>query len=410
MGDVASPATGSDGPQPMLPPAGALADPLSRDRPWEPYRALYLHIPFCRSRCSYCDFATEAVEAGSSAVDAYFERLVMDVRRASKAGALGDIETIYVGGGTPTHAGNSNLTQLLYALSLSVRLENVSELTVEANPESFGERMAKDLWALGANRISLGVQSFDDGLLRRIGRPHSADDALRAIEMAHSRFENVSIDLMCGLPGQDVADVEESIGRALAEGVTHVSLYPLALEEGTPLALQVQRGEAVLPSDDDAAEMMVQGSRLLESSGLARYEVANHAKEGFESRHNLAYWTGIPYLGIGTSAATMRQDEDGRVRIVDGRVTDSLDRRERVAEDMMLAMRTTRGIPDPMAAAASRELPRTEEVLSRLVGLGLAERSDGRWSPTERGWLLGNEMYVELMGLSDPTDGHGPER
>lgn len=170
--------------------------------PHDPYKALYIHVPFCASRCDYCDFHTEAIKPESRAIDRYFDSLIERLRDLSREGELAQVKTVYVGGGTPTHAGSKNLTQLLYALGVSMHLDACVECTIEANPESLNERLVADIWALGANRLSIGVQSFDDALLGSIGRIHSADDAKRAIECAHTRFSNVSVDLMCGLPGQ----------------------------------------------------------------------------------------------------------------------------------------------------------------------------------------------------------------
>ncbi len=170
--------------------------------PHDPYRALYLHLPFCVRRCGYCDFATSAVPADAPEIDAYVEDLCLQIRRKAKEGELGALETVYLGGGTPSHIGLARLSMLLYTLSLSMHLTPEVECTMEANPESLTERMVRDAWALGVNRLSIGVQSFDDAVLAVLGRAHSADDARRAIEAAHTRFENVSVDLMCGIPGQ----------------------------------------------------------------------------------------------------------------------------------------------------------------------------------------------------------------
>ena len=170
---------------------------------YDPYKALYLHIPFCVKRCGYCDFATSAVERDSPIIDEYVESLVMDIRRASREGKLGAIETVYLGGGTPSYIGMRRLSMLLYALSMSMHLEPEVECTMEANPESLTAPMVRDIWALGVNRLSLGVQSFDDEVLRILGRAHDAEAARAAVRAAQERFENVSVDLMCGIPGSE---------------------------------------------------------------------------------------------------------------------------------------------------------------------------------------------------------------
>lgn len=215
---------------------------------YDPYKALYLHIPFCVKRCGYCDFATSAVERDSPIIDEYVESLVMDIRRASREGKLGAIETVYLGGGTPSYIGMRRLSMLLYALSMSMHLEPEVECTMEANPESLTAPMVRDIWALGVNRLSLGVQSFDDEVLSILGRAHDAEAARAAVRAARERFENVSVDLMCGIPGQSEESFAESVREAVALGANHVSVYPLTIEPHTPFDAAIMRGEMLEPT------------------------------------------------------------------------------------------------------------------------------------------------------------------
>ena len=216
---------------------------------WDPYRALYVHVPFCKRRCAYCDFATCAVPPDSPQLDSYVEEVIAAIRGASRSEQLGAIETVYFGGGTPTYLGNKRLSSLLYTLSLSMHLTPDVECTIEANPDSLSESMVKDMFALGATRISIGVQSFDDGLLSFLGRVHSSSQAKRAVELAQIRFDNVSIDLMCGLPGQTEEGFRKDLELALQLGVKHVSVYPLMVEEGTPGAEESCRCSCVKVSN-----------------------------------------------------------------------------------------------------------------------------------------------------------------
>lgn len=369
--------------------------------PHDPYKALYIHVPFCASRCDYCDFHTEAIKPESRAIDRYFDSLIERLRDLSREGELAQVKTVYVGGGTPTHAGSKNLTQLLYALGVSMHLDACVECTIEANPESLNERLVADIWALGANRLSIGVQSFDDALLGSIGRIHSADDAKRAIECAHTRFSNVSVDLMCGLPGQTIGQFEDSVREAVSAGVSHVSVYPLTIERGTKLARRMARGKLELPSDDTVADMMESAAAILAGEGFARYEVASYAKPGCECAHNIAYWSGVPYLGVGHSAATMTQNDQRRMRVTDDVVTDDLDTAQMAAEDLMLAMRMSRGVKDDDLDRVATLLPNAHAVFADLECKGLVKHSGGRWVPTNRGWLLGNELYGEILDLSE---------
>lgn len=368
--------------------------------PHDPYRALYLHLPFCVRRCSYCDFTTSAASQDDPRIDKYVEELCLAIRRKSKEGELSAIETVYLGGGTPSHLGMSRLSMLLYTLSTSMRLEPDIECSMEANPESLTPNMVRDIWALGVNRLSIGVQSFADEVLRTLGRAHDAQTAARAIEASRERFSNVSCDLMCGIPGQSAASFEQSVHRAIELGVTHISVYPLTIEPHTPFDRMVLSGELPEPDDDVEAEQMEIARDILQSAGFERYEVASYAKPGFACRHNIAYWTGVPYLGIGTSAATMTQNSERRMRMTDGLVTDDLNAAQMAAEDLMLGMRMTRGVSDEAIAQARLLLPRLDETIDELISEGLVHHSDGRLRPTEKGWLLGNELYGALFDLA----------
>lgn len=374
---------------------------------YDPYKALYLHIPFCVRRCGYCDFATSVAERDSPVIDEYVESLVLQLRRASKEGKLGQIETVYIGGGTPSHIGMGRLSMLLYALSTAMHLEPEVECTMEANPESLTAPMVRDIWALGVNRLSIGVQSFDDEVLRILGRAHDAEAACAAVRTAQERFRNVSVDLMGGIPGQSLASFEASVREAVALGVTHVSVYPLTIEPHTPFDRAVMRGEMPEPDDDMEAACMEAAARILEEAGFIRYEVASYARPGFASRHNTAYWTGRPYLGLGTSAVTMTQNELRRMRVQDGQVADDLDARQMAAEDIMLGMRMAQGVSDARVSQAAAVIDGADAegssvavAFAELSALGLAEHTGGRWRPTERGWLCGNELYGRLLDLA----------
>lgn len=366
---------------------------------WEPYRALYLHIPFCKQRCLYCDFKTRATASTSDELDEYTQRMVSDIRHASRNNELGSIETVYLGGGTPSYLGNARLSSILYALSVSMHLTPEVECTVEANPDSLDERMVKDIYALGATRVSLGVQSFDDDLLRFLGRVHSADQAKRAIASAHERFENISIDLMCGLPGQTAERFRNDLEQALSLGVKHVSVYPLMVEEGTPLERLVSSGR-VLIDEDAGADLMLVASEVLRDAGMRRYEVASYAYPGFESRHNSAYWTAKPYLGLGAGAVSMRQNQLERQRIEGGHVVEALDPFQMAAEDLMLRMRMSDGVPFEMVDTSSMLLPQAPSVFQKLEADGYVAKRRDSWVPTEKGWLFGNHLFGELYALA----------
>ncbi|MDR2108355.1 MAG: radical SAM family heme chaperone HemW [Coriobacteriales bacterium] len=366
----------------------------------EDYRALYLHIPFCASRCGYCDFVTEALEADDERISSYTEELIRVLRRSSRSGELGSVKTVYVGGGTPTHIGSRRLISLVYTVGLSLNLHTDSEFTVEANPESLTAPLARDLFSLGVNRFSLGVQSLNDDDLLVLGRGHNSDAARRAIATAGERCNNVSVDLICGIPKQTLSGWQATLREVVASGVKHISVYPLTLEATTPLARDIAAGRLVLPDDDSQAELLLATADLLAAEGFERYEVASWARPGYACAHNIAYWTGQSYLGLGRGAAGMRNTASGRQRYQDGELVESLSLRQRLAEDLMLAMRLARGIAVSEVQAAEESLAGIAAVFSTLLADGLVELCEGRYCPTQRGWLLGNQIFGRIWALA----------
>jgi oxygen-independent coproporphyrinogen-3 oxidase len=366
---------------------------------FRPYGALYIHIPFCAKRCNYCDFETKAASIDDSTIDAYTESLIREIRESSRAGLLGSIKTIYIGGGTPTFIGHKRLVNLVYTLSLSLSLQPDTEFTIEANPESLTLPMVRDLYSLGVTRLSLGVQSFNDNELAVLGRIHNSATALSAIETARERFENVSIDLMCGIPTQTPTSWQSTLQAAIKSGVTHVSVYPLTIEPNTSFGRSLEQGRMGEPDEDLQADMMEAAADMLESQGYERYEVASYAKPGYQCRHNIAYWTGVPYLGLGTGAAGMRENATGRERLKNGQVVEHLTPLQAVMEDLMLGMRMSRGVSAELVAHVAQERPAILDTFSELEALGLTRFQDGRYIPTKKAWLLGNEVYGRIWAV-----------
>lgn len=417
--------------------------------------ALYLHIPFCRSRCRYCAFETSARDADDPIMDTYTEKMGSILRRASKAGLLTGVKTIYLGGGTPSYLGRRRLGNLLYLISLYIDLSSVTEFSMEANPDSFDERMLRDVWALGVDRYSIGAQSFDDEVLRGLGRAHDAKSIRETLDVLCERGANTSIDLMCGVPGQDMASWMATLQTAMEYDVSHMSVYPLTIEEGTPFSKAVESGAMKLPDDDLQADMMLMARDALEEHGIQRYEVANYAQPGFESRHNLAYWTDRPYLGIGSSAASMTSpttfgrlveegvleeagagynhgdampdDKPALVRFACGRSpeefassqtmeveTERLDDRAALCERCMLELRLARGIDTETVVRRVEACPPLADAFDELIGEGLLEEKviggRNRLCCSDRGWLLGNLVFSRVWSCaarSATCDGRG---
>lgn len=376
---------------------------------------LYFHVPFCSSKCSYCDFNSVA-DASSDEVVAVFTGMQAEVRRWGYASLPGVVETIYVGGGTPS-LHPAAVASLLEHVGAELRVRSDAEITVEANPDSLTRGSLETLVEAGANRISVGVQAFDDAVLRLLGRRHDARQARTALGLVAEAGVDLSVDLICGVPGQSAASWAESLEEALDAGARHLSVYPLAVEEGTPLAVAVEAGLVAEPDPDLAAEMMLAAQSRFAQAGITRYEVASFAAPGHESRHNTAYWTGRSYIGTGPGAHGMldpdvasavglyladRAADVARVRYANegdiakwltgapGEV-ELLSADEVAREDVMLGMRLVRGVAQSQVNVAG-----LADVLVALSTDGLAELVDGRWRTTERGWLLGNEVFGRI--------------
>ena len=390
----------------------------SDDRPALP-RHLYVHVPLCRSKCAYCDFHSLTPDALGLPPGELVSRLVDQARAWTERDAEPvPLETLYVGGGTPSALGEA-LPVLVDVLGGMFGLVPRAEVTVEANPESFSPGLARALATAGVTRVSLGVQSLDDAELRALGRRHSAGEALTAARAVSDAGLMLAIDLMCGVPGQSAASWESTLAGALGIEAAHVSVYPLSVEPGTPLAGRVAAGAVTLPDADTAADMMVAASERLAEAGLVRYEVANYARSGHESRHNSAYWTGREYLAVGPSAHGMLSAatavaagmpvpggaariryavpcvDDGGLEARPPLESEPLDSDAAAREDAMLGLRRVEGITDALAGRAG-----ARRALESLEADGLVERAGDRWRTTERGWLLGNEVFGRVWHVS----------
>lgn len=406
--------------------------------------ALYAHVPFCAQKCRYCDFDSRSFAPCdlSAALDVYFEQLFARLDAFGKAGGLDQIRTVYVGGGTPSLAG-----ERLVELARRIRAWCAPvEFTCEANPESLTAELAAALAKVGVTRVSLGVQTLDNIELTAIGRIHDADRAFAAIATVKNAGLDVSCDLMCGLPGQTTASWKRTLDGVLAAAPHHVSVYPLTLEEGTPLYCMACRDESLVPDEDFQAACMDVARELLGAAGYHPYEVASYALDGHECAHNIAYWTGRGYLGLGRSAAGMLDAEDFdrlaglfpgvssrgdsyRVRLVQRNddatafEAEYLSQREAAAEDLMLACRMTRGVASDLLVRAACVIPTGEltAACDRALELGLATwvpetlgvhegpftsadvlagHVRARLAPTRLGWLDGNVLFELFWDLA----------
>ena len=264
--------------------------------------SIYIHIPFCESRCHYCDFCSSLL--AKSNVEKYFEYLRKEIKLQEDFLKDKIIDTVFIGGGTPSSVDPKFIKEIMEDLS-AFKFSKDSEVTIESNPNSLTLEKAKTYFFSGINRISIGAQSFNEEILKRIGRIHKKDDIYRAIENARSAgFENINLDLMLALPGQKFSDIEESIREVEKLKLPHISYYSLILEEGTKLYREHERSPLAFPNEDEDRKMYHYVFNELEKIGLKQYEISNFAKEGFECRHNMTYWKLRDYISFGLSASS----------------------------------------------------------------------------------------------------------
>lgn len=363
---------------------------------------LYIHVPFCRRRCTYCDFYSEG--------DA-LARLPLYMRALTREAALRKtqleghaIETVYLGGGTPSLISSGELESLMARLRGLYDIREDAEITLEANPGAL-DLADLDAWRdLGINRLSLGIQSFDGGMLALMGRLHTAEEAAAAVAAAQQAgFGRIGLDLIYGLPGQNEAQWADDLERAIALAPGHVSAYALTWSNSTPLGRRIESGALPRPQEDAVARLYDLADRMLTRAGYVHYEVSNYALPGQESRHNQGYWTGKPYLGLGPSAHGFSSNRrywnaaslDGYVdalnedRLPPGG-DEVLDAGQRRIEDIALGLRHLGGV-------SAEWLHDHEATVRRFVDQGWLTEQDGRFIPTAQGMLRADGMADALI-------------
>ena len=375
---------------------------------------IYIHVPFCRSKCQYCDFYSLTTKE-DRLLDGYLDAVCSHIR---EAGALAPgylVDTVYFGGGTPSFFGADGMAAILTAVRKSFDVAHDAEITFEANPDSVSDRLLRRLRSEGFNRVSLGIQCDNDEILKRIGRPHSYEQAVHAVQRIRKLgFKNLSLDLMYGLPGQSLQDWERTLQNVLKLMPEHISCYGLKVEEGTPL--YEYREYCNLADDDTQADMYLSAVEILQQHGYRQYEISNFCRKGHVSRHNLKYWNGGEYLGFGPGASS---DFGGRrfaiVRDLEGYIdgirtggqvledVQEVPSRERAGEYLMMRLRTVSGL-DPREYEKRYLLPfgPLQKVLEKNREQGLAAKTfDGRWHLTPTGFLVSNSIISDLLLIQD---------
>ena len=371
---------------------------------------LYVHIPFCSSRCSYCDFATGLYQ--SELAERYVSALVEEIRSSRYAGQF--VDTIYFGGGTPSLLQPSQLDRILNALHECFAIDQAPEITIEINPGSLNVEKLREFRRLGINRASFGAQTFDDTELAKLGRSHNAADTLRTFaDLRAAGFSNISFDLIAGLPGQTLDRWQRNVQIALELQPEHLSFYLLEVHSGTPLAEHIRRGLQPAPDEDLAGVMYEWMLESTATAGYEHYEISNLCRPGFHSRHNVKYWTGAPYYGFGCSAHSY----DGRTRrwsnhrdvlkyvtlvesgaglVVDEQQLSEIDVR---AEALFLGMRLMRGVNLRDYRESFGVDLRDEHAadLDRFRKAGLVEVDGDLIRLTRTGALLSNEVFAAFV-------------
>jgi oxygen-independent coproporphyrinogen-3 oxidase len=385
-----------------------------------PSHAVYIHVPFCTTKCTYCAFNTYTNL--ENLVQPYTDAVTNELVSVAQSQPRTPVHTIFFGGGTPSLLTPAQFDQILSAIRQHYVLDDDAEISLEANPNDITRPYLEALRAVGLNRISIGMQSAIESELQMFARRHDNDAVVRAVSAARQAgFANLNLDLIYGIPHQTLANWEQTLSQAIALQPDHLSLYALGLEEGTPMAAWVDRGRLPEPDDDLAADMYELASDVLARAGYEQYEISNWARPGYECRHNLQYWTNDPYIGVGPGAHgfaggtrySVLLSPQRYVKALMGEPTpyafprtaatdeaNVLDRDAEIAETLIMSLRLTkRGVP--RAEFAQRfgtdlvDLHR--DVIEKFVRQGLLEVDAERVRITERGRLLSNMIFRELV-------------
>ena len=366
----------------------------------------YVHIPFCTQICYYCDFSKVFIK--NQPVDAYLEHLIQETRSYE----IGKLRTLYIGGGTPTALSAQQLAYLLTELPKVMDLSEVEEFTIEANPGDLDPDKIAVLKDSQVNRVSLGVQTFDNKMLKKIGRSHQEQDIYDNIRhLKQAGFDNISIDLIYALPGQTMDQVKENVAKAIDLDIPHMSLYSLILENHTVFMNRMRRGKLPLPKEELEAEMFEYIIEELEKAGFEHYEISNFSKPGFESRHNLVYWDNAEYYGLGAGASGyvdgIRYKNHGPIRHYleaveagKARITEEpLTLEEKMEEELFLGLRKKTGV----SKARFEEKfgvsfdQRYGQVVASLTEQGLLVPDDKQIRMTKRGLFLGDTVAEKFI-------------
>jgi oxygen-independent coproporphyrinogen-3 oxidase len=372
-------------------------------------KAIYIHVPFCRRRCKYCSFIS--YQSRERDIPSYIEAVKKELQLRS---CNDRIDTLYFGGGTPSLLSAEQVTDILSVISKYYRIADSAEITIEANPGTIDLKYLSDIKAAGINRLSIGIQSFNDAELQMLGRIHSSGEAGAAVKEAQEAgFNNLNLDLIYGLPGQTVDDWKYNLLKALELNPEHLSLYALTLEPEEPLFKEIEDGKLPEISTDIAARQYELAEELLQRHGYVHYEISNWAKSGSECRHNLVYWLGGEYLGLGVAAHSYiekrRSANTGGLDTYTGSLSQNIlppqeideiiSPELEIAESIILGLRLCKGINflDFEKRYGVDIIKRYDRQIGELLNFGLMEKDDAAIRLTPQGRLLGNEVFWRFL-------------
>jgi oxygen-independent coproporphyrinogen III oxidase len=366
---------------------------------------LYVHVPFCASKCAYCDFASCAGREAD--IPRYVDAVIREIARRGVEAGHPQANTIFLGGGTPSLLGEFQAARILVALFNAFTIEEGAEVTCECNPGTLTPLLARTLNKAGVNRLSLGAQASQQRLLRILGRIHDWDEVVASFKLAREAgFDNINLDVMFGLPTQTAADLREMLTAAIALSPTHISSYGLIVEDGTPISHDIAAGKLALPDEEVEREMYELARQTLAEQGFEQYEISNFARQGCACRHNIGCWTRVPYLGFGCAAHSFFDEcRTMNPSTIDAYLSGEEPKNERISkkearfESLMLGLRMTRGVSDTdftrMHGATIRGA--FGKKLDKPIAAGLLEWHDGALRLTRLGMDLQNSVLVDLM-------------
>lgn len=373
---------------------------------------LYIHIPFCKQKCNYCDFYS--IKWNEELENKYIEAVIKEIKSyKSVLDAMYVVDSIFFGGGTPTIVKPENLKRIIDNLNEIINIDNDAEISIEANPNTLTLDNLKAYKEININRLSIGIQSLNDEILKKIGRIHNSNEALEAIDRAKAiGYENINVDVMFNIPEQTVFDIEDTVSRIIERGVKHISFYSLKLEKGTPMYVMEKNNKIIMLDEDIEREMYYAGRSVMEKNNLLQYEISNFSEKGYECKHNLKYWNQEEYIGLGPSAHSFLNNirfsnpsdlhlycENSKLNNYNRIIQETLSKNDLIFEYIMLQLRLTKGLNinafNNKFSANFKEMYKMQ--IEFLIDNQLLEYNGDYIRLTKKGMDISNYVIEEFM-------------